>query len=102
MYFYGFGLKIMAENTPKMIAAEIPALVTSKIPVITPISPCLSASKSAPWTSELPKLVIGTVAPAPAKSIKGSYNPNPSSNAPITTRLVKVWAGVNFQISIIN
>ena len=75
--------------TPKIIAAEIPALVTSKIPVITPINPCSSASAIAPCTKELPKLVIGTVAPAPAKSINGSYNPNPSSIAPVITSVVK-------------
>src|SRR5690625_6639340 len=61
-----------APMTPKIIAAEIPALVISNIPVMAPIIPCFSASAIAPCTNELPKLVIGTVAPAPAKSISGS------------------------------
>ena len=49
-----------------MIAEDIPALVTSNIPVTTPIQPSLPSSVKAPCTSELPKLVIGTEAPAPA------------------------------------
>ena len=68
------------------MAAEIPELVTSNIPVNTPTSPCYSASCIAPFTSELPKLIIGMVAPAPAKSINGSYKPNPSNTAPTTTK----------------
>src|SRR5690625_756824 len=79
---YPLGLNKRAPMTPKIMAADIPALVTSNIPVMTPIKPCSSASAIAPCTNEFPKLVIGTVAPAPAKSMSGSYRPNPSKTAP--------------------
>lgn len=72
-----FGLNTSAPKKPKMIAAEIPALVTSKIPVMIPMTPSACISCMAPCTSALPKLVIGTVAPAPANLISGSYQPNP-------------------------
>src|SRR5699024_11799605 len=54
---YPFDLNKNEASTPKTIAAEIPALVTSKIPVMTPINPCTSASCNAPCTKEFPKLV---------------------------------------------
>ena len=59
---------------PKIIAAEIPALVTSNIPVKTPMIPLASYSFQAPLNKELPKLHMGIVAPAPAKSTSGSYS----------------------------
>src|SRR5690625_7454516 len=42
---------------------------------------------------------MGTVAPAPAKSMSGSYKPNPSKIAPDTTSVVSVCAGVNLNTS---
>ena len=54
------------------MADEIHALVTSKIPVRTPTSPVVLASNKAPLTRELPKLLMGTEAPAPANYTKGS------------------------------
>ena len=41
---YPLGLNIRAPINPKTIAAEMPELVTSNIPVKTPIRPCCSAS----------------------------------------------------------
>jgi len=67
-----FDLKRNDAMKPKRIAALIPELVTSNIPVSTPMRPCFSASASAPCVSELPKDVIGIVAPVPAKSMSGS------------------------------
>src|SRR5690625_1957123 len=96
---YPLGLNKRAPMTPKIMAADIPALVTSNIPVMTPIKPCSSASAIAPCTNEFPKLVIGTVAPAPAKSMSGSYRPNPSKTAPATTSVVRVCAVVNINTS---
>lgn len=87
---------------PNMIAALIPELVTSNIPVSTPIIPCFSASASAPCVSAFPNDVIGIVAPVPAKSISGSYRPKPSKIDPATTSVQRVWAGVSFPTSIIN
>jgi hypothetical protein len=84
---------------PNIIAELIPELVTSNMPVTTPIKPCFSASAIAPWVRELPKEVIGIVAPAPAKSINGSYRPNPSNTEPTTTKIHNVCAGVSFATS---
>ena len=83
-----------------MIAAEIPALVISKIPVKTPIRPFLSASCIAPFTSWFPKLLMGTEAPAPANFTIGSYHPRPPRIAPVTTSVTIAWAGVIFNTSI--
>src|SRR5699024_12577067 len=69
---YPFGLNNKAPIIPNIIAADIPELVTSNIPVMTPIRPCSSASAIAPCTSEFAQLVIGIVAPAPAKQINGA------------------------------
>src|SRR5699024_11130145 len=77
-------------------------LVTSKIPVMTPINPCTSASCNAPCTKESPKLVIATVAPAPAKLTRGTYKPKPPKMAPVITKLVKVWAGDTLNMTYIN
>lgn len=96
---YPFGLKISAPINPNIMAAEIPELVTWNIPVNTPIIPCALASCKAPWTRAFPKLVMGMVAPAPAKSTNGSYNPKPSRTAPATTSKLKVWPGVSFATS---
>lgn len=89
-----------AARKAKIIAAEIPALVTSKIPVSTPTRPVLSASPRAPFTRAFPKLLIGTEAPAPANWIKGSYIPRPPSTAPPTTSVTVIWAGVSLNTSI--
>lgn len=101
LILYPFGLNISAPKKENINAADIPALVTSKIPVITPITPSLFASAKAPFTNELPKLEIGTEAPAPANFIKGSYKPKPPNIAPITTNVLVVWAGVSLNTSII-
>lgn len=74
----------------------MPADVKLNIPIPIPIYPCFSAACIAPCNRECPKLVIGTVAPAPANLIRLSYNPNPSKTAPITTKVAIKWAGVNF------
>ncbi|MNP60246.1 hypothetical protein D3C76_1553150 [compost metagenome] len=84
------------------MAAEIPALVTSNMPVTTPIQPSRSSSVSAPCTREFPKLVIGTLAPAPANFTSGSYMPKASAAAPATTSVLMVWAGVSASTSINN
>src|SRR5699024_8979846 len=47
-------------------------------------------------------LVIGTVAPAPAKLTRGSYKPKPPKMAPVITKLVNVWAGDSLNMSNIN
>lgn len=87
---YPFGLKISEAINPNIIADETPELVNSNIPVRTPIGPLLSNSTRAPFKREFPKLQIGTVAPAPANLIRGSYNPNPPNIAPATTRVLIV------------
>ena len=84
---------------PNKIAELIPELVTSNIPVNTPMKPCFSASAIAPCVKAFPKEVIGIVAPAPAKSMKGSYSPKPSNTDPVTTSIHNVWAGVSFATS---
>lgn len=91
-----------SQKKEKIMAADIPAEVTSKMPVIIPIHPCTLSSVSAPCTKELPKLVIGTVAPAPANFTNGSYKPTPSRTAPVTTKAHIVWAGVIFPTSIMS
>src|SRR5690554_4644096 len=62
-YFYPLGLNNKEAMKPKIIAAEIPALVTSNIPVKTPMIPLASYSFQAPLNKELPKLHMGIVAP---------------------------------------
>lgn len=94
---YPRGRTIKAAKNEKMIAADIPALVTSKIPVTIPTQPSLCSSDSAPCTSELPKLVIGTDAPAPMNLTRGSYRPNPSATAPATTSVLIVCAGCQLE-----
>src|SRR5699024_12397235 len=42
---------------------------------------------------------MGTVAPAPAKSINGSYNPKPSKIAPKITKMVSVTPGLSLKTS---
>jgi hypothetical protein len=49
-----------------MIAAVIPVLVNSNMPVNIPITPWRDASDMAPLTRALPKLEMGRLAPAPA------------------------------------
>ena len=88
IHFLTFRFKYQCCNKCKNYCTEIPALVTSKIPVRTPTIPSRFASAKAPFTKEFPKLLIGTDAPAPANFIKGSYNPNPPSIAPITTNVL--------------
>lgn len=46
--FYPLGRKTSEAKKEKTMAADIPALVTSKIPVIIPMMPCRSASAMAP------------------------------------------------------
>src|SRR5699024_3354879 len=99
---YPFDLNKNEASTPKTIAAEIPALVTSTLPVMTPNTPCTSASGNAPAPLEFPKLVIGPVAPAPAKCTRGSYKPKPPKMAPVITKLVNVSAGDSLNMSNIN
>ncbi|SCW35654.1 hypothetical protein SAMN04487970_100425 [Paenibacillus tianmuensis] len=42
------GLNTSAARNEKMMAAEMPALVTSKMPVIMPMTPCSLSSANAP------------------------------------------------------
>jgi stage V sporulation protein AD len=44
-------------------------------------------------------LELGTVAPAPAKSIKYLYNPSPPNIAPTVTNITSILAGVNLVLS---
>ena len=83
-------IKIDGLSMADKIVEEIPTDVTSKTPIPTPKKPYRSPSDIAPCTSECPKLVIGTVAPAPAKSINRSYRWKPSSKAPPTTSVLSV------------
>ena len=78
------------------MAAEIPELVTSNIPVITPYkSVLLTLPPIAPCTRELPKacnwirLLLHL-----QRKINGSYKLKPSNIAPTTTNVLKVCAGV--------
>ena len=63
-------------NKCEYVAPDIPALVISNMPVSTPTKPFLSPI-IAPFNSAFPKLLIGTLAPAPANFIRGSYQPSP-------------------------
>ena len=83
----------------KNIAAAIPLEVKSKIPENNPKTPSWVAAATALWVKECPKLEIGNIAPAPAKSTNLSYRPNASNNDPSTTNNTTVWTGNNFKTS---
>ena len=61
-------LNIKANKYAKPTAAEIPAAVDIKPPFKTPKRPNSFNPFMAPFARALPKPIIGTVAPAPAKS----------------------------------
>lgn len=69
-------------------------------PVKAPKKPLSFTPSIAPVASKLPKPVRGTVAPHPAKSTSGLYNPNPPKMHPIVTYATKILAGVSFVLSI--
>ena len=91
-----FGLKIRAANNPKTTAAVIPGAEAVNPPDKTPISPSLSTASRTPLARRLPKPVKGTVAPAPAKSMRGWYHPSPPKITPATTYATRIRAGVSF------
>ncbi len=68
IYFFVCERKIRAKIKPNMIAAAIPPAVEVKQPVKTPNKPCDSTALIAPFVSDAPKPIIGTLIPAPAKS----------------------------------
>ena len=64
-------------------------------PVSTPSRPLLFTAFTTPWASRCPKPSSGTVAPAPANSASGAYQPRALSTTPATTKLTRMRAGVS-------
>ena len=95
-YFFAFGLNITEKIYPNSIAAVIPPAALENPPVKIPINPDLSISSMTPVASVYPKPVSGTLAPAPANLISGSYTPNSVRIAPRDTKHTSILAGVSF------
>ena len=64
-----------------------------------PNKPTSFTDSKAPFARFAPNPVSGTVAPAPAKSIKYLYNPSPPNIAPTVTNITSILAGVNLVLS---
>ena len=68
IYFFVCDLNMRAKINAKITAAAIPPAVAVNPPVKTPSKPCDLTAPIAPFASEAPKPIIGTLIPAPAKS----------------------------------
>ena len=90
----------MLQDIRKNTAAAIPPAAAFTPPVKQPTNPLWCTPSIAPFAKLYPNPVRGTVAPAPAKSTKYWYIPNPPSTAPVVTNITKILAGVNFVLSI--
>ena len=64
-----------------------------------PISPSLSICSAIPFHKLFPNPIRGTLAPAPAQSIKGCYKPKKPSIVPKTTNKTITLPGNNFVLS---
>ena len=64
--------KVMPKVKPDTNAAEIPTALALKPPIKIPINPNSSIASFTPFHSVFPNPKSGTLAPAPANSIKGS------------------------------
>ena len=94
-----FGLKIRLASNPAKMAAAIPPAEDLSPPVNIPKNPFSYTASLTPLARRLPNPVSGTLAPAPANSVKGSYTPSPPRITPMTTKLTKIRAGVSLVLS---
>ena len=67
-YFFVRALKISPNRKAKPTAAAMPPAVASNPPVKTPIIPFDLTAEIAPFASDAPKPIIGTLTPAFANS----------------------------------
>lgn len=65
-----------AARKPAVNEAVTPPAAAVKPPVSAPTRPLCATESITPWASRCPKPMSGTVAPAPAKSASGSYQPS--------------------------
>lgn len=84
-YYLDLPLKNNEATIEKNIAAVIPPAVPVSPPVRIPIFPFSSTAFRTPSIREYPNPVSGTVAPNPAKSTNGLYNPIAVKITPATT-----------------
>lgn len=98
--YFSFGFPSIANISPNVTAAAMPAEVAVIPPVNMPINPSLSTASITPFASEYPKPEIGTVAPVPAYLTIGSYMPIAVRTAPTHTYVTSILAGVSFVLSI--
>ena len=68
LYFFVCEWKMRAKIKAKIMAAAIPPAVAVSPPVNIPRIPCDLTAPIAPFASDAPKPIIGTLMPAPAKS----------------------------------
>ena len=69
---------------PVTMATVMPMAALVRPPEKMPARPLSAMASMVPWVSRWPKPLRGTVAPAPAKSIKGWYSPTPVSYTHLT------------------
>ena len=96
LIYFGLLLKNNEKRKAKQMAAVIPPAAAVSPPVKIPINPEESTCSLTPVESRYPNPVRGTVAPAPAASTRGSYQPRAPSMHPVTTYDTSILAGVSF------
>ena len=82
-----------------MIVIDSPPELVDSIPFNSPVIPSLWNPSYAPLNSKCPKLVIGTLAPAPPHESIISYNPKHDNNAPVITSMAFRCPGVRVVFS---
>ena len=81
---------------PNMIAAVIPPAALVSPPVSIPNAPSVFTASFMPSHITNPNPLIGTVAPAPANSVRGLYSPTAPKITPATANPVRILAGGSF------